>query len=288
MVSFAVANNMFFYWLLFVLVAHAKSDIVNGVFIKIFSQLKLDSGILKVFDSTTLPICAAQCFQHQSAVAFNFNKNGTCELLSKQNNLASSDFTQNSDFNYYALQSLNPCESNPCLYGGLCTLTQDRMDYKCDCPFPTSGQNCEELSCGTVCFRHVDMVFFVYNKSIIWNEAYKHCNNLGMKMTMIKDAETHQTIKTFFLKLYANRPNAKESFWMGLNRTSLFSPWKWVDGTSLGKYVGWADSRPGNDICGNVPNGEEFAFEWDDDPCDAYPGWSYYAFCQKQYPFFKL
>ncbi|GAB6030753.1 hypothetical protein CHUAL_007602 [Chamberlinius hualienensis] len=288
MVAYAEVKIVFFCWLFSVLVVDVKSSIANGVFTPVLSQLKLNIGILEVFNSITIQNCAAKCLQHQLAAAFNFNKNGTCELIAKQENLTESDFTINIDFNYYPLQNLNPCKSNPCLYGGLCTLTEDHIDYKCNCPFPTSGDNCEELSCGTVCFRHVDMVFFAYNKSVIWNEAYTHCNNLGMTMAMMKDAETHQTIKTFFLKEYANRPNAPESFWIGLNRTSMNSTWKWVDGTPLGSYKGWAKSRPQDVNCGNIPNGGQFSFDWDDDPCDAYPGWSYYAFCQKQYPFFEL
>ena len=84
------------------------------------------------------------------------------------------------------------CFSNPCFGEATCVPLKNatNTDYLCECPDDVTGRNCDEATVRGVTYK-------VFLELTTWEEAQNVCEENGLILTSIYDAESYAFISTY-------------------------------------------------------------------------------------------
>ncbi|KAI8494581.1 hypothetical protein Bbelb_278070 [Branchiostoma belcheri] len=123
--------------------------------------------------------------------------------------------------------------------------------------------NAARCNKGFTYFEGIGYKIFGMKKS--FRIAVTTCRILGATLAMPRDARA----KNFL----AGMIQAPRTYWIGLSDRDKEGKFKWLDGTTLGKYKQWAPGRPvGNKIgsdkdCVVTRRNSKTSGKWEDRPC---------------------
>ncbi|PFX13708.1 Contactin-associated protein-like 2 [Stylophora pistillata] len=115
-----------------------KCDLFRYLWDEKLSSFKVEDKL----SCTFLCVGEPKCYSLNTAANLDSNDLYLCELLASDKYRATGKFFANATFHHF--NPLSPCESAPCMNGGVCVPEYISNSYRCDCKPGFCGTHCKQ------------------------------------------------------------------------------------------------------------------------------------------------